>query len=130
MILCRRKNFAKASSVSLLPRLRIRDITSERLALVKTSGIQRFPEISGQRETPFHFIRFMRVHLVVKSRPLGVAWIHFFVRQFSSVRATPRFGGEAFQNARPAAVRIFKSVGMQTWKQIGHAAPCAQKCFV
>ena len=71
----------------------------------------------------------MRVHLVVKSRPLCIAWIHFFVRQFSSIRATPRFGGEAFQNARPAAVRIFKSVGMQAGKQIGHAAPCAKVCL-
>ncbi len=34
-----RSSFTNASSVSLLPRPRMRDITSERLALVKTSGI-------------------------------------------------------------------------------------------
>jgi len=64
-----------ATSVSLFPRPRIRDITSDRLALVNTSGIQGFTVISGQRETPFHFIRFMRVHPVVKPAPLRVAWI-------------------------------------------------------
>jgi hypothetical protein len=36
----RRSNFASASSVSLFPRERMRDITSLRLALVKTSGIR------------------------------------------------------------------------------------------
>lgn len=36
---CRRNNLASASSVSLFPRPRIRDITSDRFALVKTSGI-------------------------------------------------------------------------------------------
>jgi len=36
---CSRNNFASASSVSLFPRPRIRDITSDRFALVKTSGI-------------------------------------------------------------------------------------------
>ncbi len=37
---CSRSNFTNASSVSLFPRPRIRDITSERFALVKTSGIE------------------------------------------------------------------------------------------
>jgi hypothetical protein len=35
----RRRNFASASYMFLLPRLRIRDITSDRFALVKTSGM-------------------------------------------------------------------------------------------
>jgi hypothetical protein len=39
MLVCRRNNFASASSVSRLPRERIRDITSERFALEKTSGM-------------------------------------------------------------------------------------------
>jgi hypothetical protein len=39
MILCRRNNFASATSVSLFPRERMRDITSERFALVKTSDM-------------------------------------------------------------------------------------------
>lgn len=40
VILCVRNNFASASSVSLLPRDRMRDITSERFALVKTSDMK------------------------------------------------------------------------------------------
>jgi len=39
LIPCARKIRTNASSVSLFPRERMRDITSERLALVKTSGI-------------------------------------------------------------------------------------------
>ena len=39
VILCRRNNFASASSVSLFPRERMRDITNERFALVKMSDI-------------------------------------------------------------------------------------------
>jgi hypothetical protein len=39
VILFTRNNFASASSVSLFPRERMRDITSDRFALVKTSGI-------------------------------------------------------------------------------------------
>ena len=39
MPLCR-NNFTSASSVSLLPCPRIRDIISDRLALVKTSAMQ------------------------------------------------------------------------------------------
>jgi hypothetical protein len=51
-----RNSFANASSVSLFPRERMRDITSERLALVKTSDTQRFSVISGQRETALYFV--------------------------------------------------------------------------
>jgi hypothetical protein len=39
VIACLRSNFASATSVSLLPRLRIRAITSDRFALLKTSDI-------------------------------------------------------------------------------------------
>jgi len=69
VILFRRNNFASAISVASFPRERMRDITSDRFALVKTSGIQKFAVISGQREPPFHFIRFVRVHPVVKAAP-------------------------------------------------------------
>ena len=86
---CRRNNFASASSVSLFPRPRIRDITSERLALVKTSGIERFAVISGQCQPPFYFIRLMLVHPVVKTAPLRVATIQFLVGEFACVRAPP-----------------------------------------
>lgn len=39
---CRRNNFASASSVALFPRPRIRDITSDRFDLVKTSAMISF----------------------------------------------------------------------------------------
>jgi hypothetical protein len=39
VILFRRNNFASATSVSLFPRERTRDMTSERFALVKMSAI-------------------------------------------------------------------------------------------
>ena len=103
---CRRNNFASASSVSLFPRPRIRDITSDRLVLVKTSDIQRLTIISGQRETPFHFFRCVRKHPVIKSRPLRVARIQFLVCQFARVSAPPRLGGEAFEDGRPAAFGV------------------------
>ena len=70
-----RNNFTSASSVSLFPRPRIRDITSDRFALVKTSDIQRLTIISGQRETPFHFIRRVWKHPVIQPAPLGIAGI-------------------------------------------------------
>jgi hypothetical protein len=40
-----RNSFANASSVSLFPRERMRDITSDRFALVKTSGISIQPRM-------------------------------------------------------------------------------------
>jgi hypothetical protein len=126
----RRSNFASATSVSLLPRPRIRDITSDRFALVKMSDIQRLTVISGQRKTPFCFIRLVRKHPVVESRPLRVARIQFLIRQFACVCATPCFGGEAFQYARPAAIRVFVAVRVQAGKKIRDAAPCANKGFV
>ena len=49
----------------------VESFVSIRFALVKTSGIQRLAKICRQRETPFHFIRLMRVHPVVKSRPFA-----------------------------------------------------------
>jgi hypothetical protein len=80
--------FASASSVSLFPRERMRDITSDRFALVKTSDIsvgqasrltltflvsfqmetgatpvlRNLTIISGQRQPPFHFIWQVRKH--------------------------------------------------------------------
>ncbi len=64
---------------SLLSCPRIRDITSDRFALVKTSGIQSLAIISSQREPPFNFILLVRKHPVIKPAPLRVAAIQFFV---------------------------------------------------
>ena len=113
---CARKIFASASSVSLFPRPRIRDITSDRFALVKTSGMERFAVIGGERETPIHFVLLVRVHPVVKPAPLRVTRIKFLVGQFAGIGATPCLGSEAFQRGRPAAVRIVDAVGRQVGK--------------
>jgi hypothetical protein len=69
-------------------RERIRDITSERLALVKTSDIRWFAIISRQCETPFHFIRRVRKHLVVKSRPLPSVQLCTATEAFCPARFT------------------------------------------
>jgi hypothetical protein len=76
----------------------MRDMTSERFALVKTSNIRRLAVVSGECKTPFHFIRLMRVHPVVKPAPCGVAAIQFL--QFTRIRPTPRFGGKIFSHSR------------------------------
>jgi len=59
---CNRRMWSNANSVSLLPRPRMRDITSERFFLVKTSGIQAhqlsFVDDSG-------FRRLIRVEFIV-----------------------------------------------------------------
>ena len=62
----------------------------------------RLTVISGQREPPFHFIRRVRKHPVVKAAPLGIARIQFFPDDFAGLDAPPRFGGEALQAARPS----------------------------
>jgi len=80
--------------------------------------LRRFTIISGQSQPPFHFLRLMRVHPVIKTAPLRVAAIQFFVGEFARVRATPCLGSEAFQRARPAAVRIVEPIGMQAGKEI------------
>jgi hypothetical protein len=53
----------------------MRDITSDRFALVKTSDIQKLAVICGQCQPPFYFIRRVRKHPVVKPRPLRIARI-------------------------------------------------------
>ena len=56
---------------------------------MKTSGIEGFAVISRQRKPPFHFIRLVREHPVVKTAPLPVATIQFFVGLFERIgRAT------------------------------------------
>lgn len=109
---------ASANSVSLFQRPRIRDITSDRFALVKTSGIERFAVVSGQRQPPFHFIRLVRVHPVVKPAPLRVAAIQFLVGQFVGIGSAPCFGSKTFQHAWPASFSIVITVGMQAGKEI------------
>ena len=73
--------------MALFPRPRIKLITSERLALVKTSDTQRFSVICGQCETKFHFIWLVRVHPVIKPAPLRVGAIQFPVGQLIRLRA-------------------------------------------
>lgn len=105
VIWCRRNRAINASSVSLFPRPRMRAMTAERLALLKTSAIAGVPERGGEFQAPFGFVRLVTTHPVVKSRPLGIARIQLLIRQFARVRATPRLGGETPEHARPAALR-------------------------
>ena len=72
--------------------------------------------ISRQRQPPFHFIRPVRVHPVVKPRPLRIARIQFFVGELACIGTPPRLGCERFQHARPAAFGIFVTIGMQAGK--------------
>jgi len=48
--------------------------------------------ISGQCEMPFHFFRLVRVHPVVKPRPLRVTAMQNMIRKFAHVLAATRFG--------------------------------------
>ena len=95
--------------------------------LGKTSDIQAFPKRGGEFETAFRFVRLVRVHPVVESRPLGVAGVQLIVGEFSGLRATPGLGGETAQHARPAAVGGCVAVGMQAWVEIGNRTPRANE---
>ena len=64
--------------------------------------------IGSQRQPPFHFIRFVRVHPVIKFRPLRVGAIQFFGGEFARVSAPPRLSGEVFQCALPVLPRDAK----------------------
>lgn len=101
-----RKSATNRSSVSLLPEPRIRAITAERFALVKTSGTRW--QAAGGRDfaTPLGFFGMMDEHPIVKSRPLRVAGIQLFVGQFARIRAPPSLGGESLEHTRPAAVGV------------------------
>jgi hypothetical protein len=83
--------------------------------------------ISGKRQPPFNFFRPVRKHPVVKARPLGIARVKLLVRKFACFRATPSFGGETAQRARPAAVCIIESIRVQTGEKIRDAAPNADE---
>src|ERR1039458_3897490 len=100
----RSNSFIKASSVPLLPCPRIRDMTSERFALVKTSGIGAFQGKSGQLATPLGFVGRVGFHLVVEAGPLSVGRIEFIVIEIASISAPPRFGGKATQEIGRAHV--------------------------
>ena len=128
VILCWRNNFISASSVAAFPRERMRDITADRFALVKTSDInvgqasrltltflvsfqmetgatpvlRRFAITSRECQPPRHFLRRVRKHPVIKPAPLGIARIQFGCGDFAGLDAPPRFGGDALPAARPA----------------------------
>ena len=79
VMLCWRKILMRASSVSLLPCPRIRDMTSERLALVKTSDIGASGGNNRQFQSAFGFLRGMSFHTVIQTGPLRVTWVEFIV---------------------------------------------------
>ena len=126
ILFCRRR-MASAISVALLPRPRMRDMTSERFAFVKTSGICTLTKGGGKFQSPLRFIRHVNEHPVVKPRPLRVTRIQFIVRKLPRVGAPPCLGGKTSQHGWPAAVRVFKAVGMQAWEKIRDRAPRADE---
>jgi hypothetical protein len=71
----RRKNAIIAISVPRLPRPRIFDMTSERLDLVKTSGMGSRAEFGGKFQAAFGFLGRVPRHAVVKAGPLGIGRI-------------------------------------------------------
>ncbi len=122
-----RMSAMRRSSVSRFPLERMRDMTSLRFALVKTSAIGARAVLGGDLEAACGFLFCMFVHPVVEARPLGVAGIKFFVGEFDSVHPAPRLGGEAFQHARPTASGDFVALGMQAGEEVGDCAPCAEE---
>jgi hypothetical protein len=128
---CRRKSFRRASSVSLLPWPRMRDMTSERFALVKTSAMRMSVSFAAERgskfNAPLRFLGEMNLHPVIQAAPLRVAGIQFVVKQFARLRPSPCLGREGFQRARPSAVRVVEAVRVQSRKEICHRAPSPDK---
>ena len=64
---------------------------------------------------------------VVDARPCRIARIHFLIEEFARVVAPPRLGGEALQDARPAALGVIVAVGMQAGMDVGDGAPGADE---
>ena len=66
-IRCSRSNNMSAISVLLFPRPRIRDMTCDRFAFVKTSGIRMVTERGCEFQAPFSLVRQVNQHSVVQS---------------------------------------------------------------
>jgi hypothetical protein len=98
----RRNSAANASSVSRLPREQMQDITSERLAWVKTSASSALAKCGHNLRAPLGLCGRMHEHLLEHAGPLGIARIELVLRKLPSPVAPPRLGGEALQQARPA----------------------------
>jgi hypothetical protein len=73
VIPCPRKTRIIANSVDLFPAERISDITSDRFAFVKTSGIGRRAVAGGDLETAPGFVLLALDQTVVETGPLRVA---------------------------------------------------------
>jgi hypothetical protein len=71
-----------------------------------TPVLRRLAIISSQREPPLHFIRRVRKHPVVKSRPLGIARIQFLIGQFARVSFWKDIWRRVFSGI-PNLVQIF-----------------------
>lgn len=102
-------------------------MTSERFALVKTSGIGSLSGRHHKRSAASRFVRRVQGHPVVKTRPLRIARIQFLVGEFADFVTAPRLGSEAFKGAWPTAVGILESVGMQAGKEVGKRTPRANE---
>ena len=94
---------------------------------MKTSGIGGCAGACGDFDAALVFFGIGGVELVVETGPRGIARIHFLIEKFARVVAPPCLGGEAFQHARPAALRVIVAVGMQAGMDAGDGAPCADE---
>lgn len=103
------------------------DITALRFALVKTSGIGGRAVVGGDLETALDFVFLPLDHLIIKTGPLRIARVKFILGKLSRLGPSPCLCRKAFQRARPPAPLVLVAVGMQTGKQVGHGAPCAEK---
>ena len=117
----------RRSSVAWLPRERMRDMTSLRFALVKTSGIGGRAVACGDFDAALVFVGGGDAEPVVDASPLRVAAVEFIVGKFTCVRSPPRFGGEAPEHARPAALGVIVAIGVQAGIDVGRRAPCADE---
>src|ERR1035438_7211485 len=114
-----RSNSIRASSVSLLPRPRIRDMTAERFALVNTSAMRAFQGKFRQFSPPVAFVGRGIFYLIAEAGPFRLRRIKFRLIEFVGFRTPPGFGGKTPQDAGPAAFGIIKAVGMQSGEKIG-----------
>ena len=124
---CSRISAMRRSSVARFPLERMSAMTALRFAGVKTSAIGALAIVGGDLETPGGFVILVRVHPIVEPGPLRIARVEFLVGKFARVSPPPRLCGEALQRARPAALGVLVSVGMQTGEGVGDGTSCADE---
>jgi len=94
VIRCWRNNFIKASSVSLLPLPRIRDMTAERFALVKTSAMKLIARRCGK---DFHQATNLFQPHVAHSAQLVPILLGVEIDRLAPPRCYPRLARQSFK---------------------------------